>query len=256
MQMMQWNNVLATGVTTIDNQHKKLLELTNQLGGAIERGDVEIVELVLKDLVDYTVYHFSFEEELMEKAGYAALPLHRRVHQLFTARLPEFQQRYEAGEDVLRELHDMLVKWLLNHIQNEDRDYAETVRAYLLEHMNSRFSAAPPSRFAEDAPSTRFPVGVASQFQPSQPPATRAPGTTTRPAPLQPAQPATRAPGATTRPAPLQPAQPEATTRPAPLQPAAPAQPAAQPRPAAPAQPAAPKRGLLQRIAAFFMEEW
>ena len=225
MEMLQWNDVLATGITTIDNQHKRLLLLANELGGAIERGDVEIVEHVLKDLVDYTVYHFSFEEELMEKAGYAALPLHQRVHQLFTARIPQFQQRYEAGEDVLEELHSMLVNWLLNHIQNEDRDYAESVRAYLLEHAQSRFSVTPPSRFADDAPSTRFPVGVASRFpasrMPPQGPATRVP----------PQGPATRVP---------------------------PHDPAARvpPPPAAQAQAAAPKRGLLQRIVAFFMEEW
>ena len=62
MEMIQWNEVLATGIPAIDNQHKKLLELANQLGGAIERGDAEVAEYVLGDLVDYTVYHFAFEE--------------------------------------------------------------------------------------------------------------------------------------------------------------------------------------------------
>ena len=150
MEMIQWNEVLATGIPAIDNQHKKLLELANQLGGAIERGDAEVAEYVLGDLVDYTVYHFSFEEELMEKAGYHLLPLHRRVHQLFTARIPEFQQRYAAGEDVLRELHTMLVNWLVKHIQHDDRDYAPAIKSYLLEHAQTRISVELPTRFAEE----------------------------------------------------------------------------------------------------------
>lgn len=157
METMQWNDILATGIPTIDKQHKRIVKLANQLGEAIESGDTKIAEQVLKDLVDYTVYHFSFEEELMEKAGYAALPLHRRVHQLFTARIPQFQQRYRAGEDVLRELHDMLAHWLFHHIQNEDRDYADDIKAYLALHQHSRFSTTPPTRFAEDAPSTLAP---------------------------------------------------------------------------------------------------
>lgn len=175
MEMMQWNEVLATGIPVIDNQHKKLLELANQLGGAIERGDVEIAEHVLRDLVDYTVYHFSFEEELMEKAGYHLLPLHRRVHQLFTARVLELQQRDAAGDDVLRELHTMLVNWLIKHIQHDDRDYAPAINAYLLEHMHSRMSAAPPTRFAEEEQANATP-GAAHTARPAPTPA--APPTT------------------------------------------------------------------------------
>ena len=38
MEMMQWNEVLATGIPVIDNQHKKLLELANQSPhGAVAR---------------------------------------------------------------------------------------------------------------------------------------------------------------------------------------------------------------------------
>ena len=157
MEEMQWNDVLATGIQTIDEQHKRIVDLVNQLRGAIERDDAEIAEHVLTDLVDYTVYHFSFEEELMEQSGYAMLPLHRRVHQLFTARIPQFQQRYAAGEDVLEELHDMLVRWLLHHIQNDDRSYADSVKEHLHEPPPKGDAAARAATAAPPPPRAAHP---------------------------------------------------------------------------------------------------
>ena len=35
--------------------------------------------------------------------------------------------RAAKGEDIADELHSMLAKWLLNHIANEDRDYAKLI---------------------------------------------------------------------------------------------------------------------------------
>ena len=137
MEALQWNETLATGIPVIDEQHKQIVVMVNQLRDAIEAGDSEAAGQIIPKMVDYTVFHFTFEEELMEMANYSFLPVHRHVHQLFTKRIPEFQKRYAAGEDVLVELHNMLVRWLANHIQNEDRDYAPAIRNYLKERQNA-----------------------------------------------------------------------------------------------------------------------
>lgn len=150
MEILQWNEVLATGIREIDEQHKRIVEIVRQLREAIERGafgESEAAEVALLQVVDYTVYHFEFEEKLMEKAGYQPLPLHRRVHQLFIRRIAQFQQRYAAGEDVLRELHNMLARWLVRHIQHDDRDYAPIVKAYL-----RREAKRNPSRYRKTEP--------------------------------------------------------------------------------------------------------
>ena len=141
MEALQWNETLATGIPVIDEQHKQIVVMVNQLRDAIEAGDAEAAGQIIPKMVDYTVFHFTFEEELMEMANYSFLPVHRHVHQLFTRRIPEFQKRYAAGEDVLVELHNMLVRWLANHIQNEDRDYAPAIRDYLKERQNAAKAA-------------------------------------------------------------------------------------------------------------------
>lgn len=93
--------------------------------------DMEAVASVITEMVDYTLSHFAFEEALMEDAGYRFLSPHRRVHELFAKKIPEFQARFEAGEDITEELHTMLVRWLYNHIRGDDQGYVESIKKFL-----------------------------------------------------------------------------------------------------------------------------
>ena len=86
---------------------------------------------MLEELVDYTLSHFAFEEELMEESGYSFGPAHKRVHDMFVRRVSEYRMRFEAGEDIAAELKGMLARWLFNHIRGDDKAYAKHVRHYL-----------------------------------------------------------------------------------------------------------------------------
>jgi hemerythrin len=89
------------------------------------------ISWLLNELVDYTISHFGFEESLQEEAKYPFLTSHKKVHELFTKRIADFQQRAERGEDVIKGLNSLLVTWLFNHIKRDDNDYVESVKAYL-----------------------------------------------------------------------------------------------------------------------------
>ncbi len=86
---------------------------------------------MIDELVDYTLSHFAFEEELMEEAGYPFCAAHKRVHEVFTKRVSEYRMRFQAGEDVVDELKSMLSRWLFNHIRNDDKAYSMQVRQHL-----------------------------------------------------------------------------------------------------------------------------
>ena len=152
MEILQWSPKLATGIPEIDNQHRRIVAMVNQMREAMESGDTEAVGRVIPEMVDYTISHFAFEEALMEEAGYRFLMPHQRVHQLFTRRIPEFQARYEAGEDVLEELHTMLVRWLSNHIQGEDQGYVASIKALMAEKSGE---ASPETAQAQPAASPK-----------------------------------------------------------------------------------------------------
>ena len=142
MAYLHWTNDLDTGIKVIDNQHRRIVDYINELHSANESGDPAVINHVLGELVDYTLSHFSFEEELQERANYPFFKAHKRVHEIFTKRVAEFQKRAADGENVAPELLSMLKIWLVNHIKGDDADYAESVKKMLgLEGMDSHLAA-------------------------------------------------------------------------------------------------------------------
>ena len=131
MPMLIWQDDLNTGIDVIDTQHRRIVEMINQLHAAQQGAGVAMVGEVINELVDYTLSHFAFEEELMEEAGYPFSAAHKRVHEVFIKRVNEYRLRYNAGEDVADELKTMLSRWLFNHIRSDDKAYAESVTLHL-----------------------------------------------------------------------------------------------------------------------------
>ncbi len=133
---VKWSSDLNTGVHVIDEQHKKIVDYINKLIDVHGFEDRSKVGDVISELVDYTVSHFSYEEALMEQAGYPFLEPHKRVHRLFVEKINTYVKRFQADEDVVPELVTMLKKWLINHIRNEDGDYADLVASeqYRIHH--------------------------------------------------------------------------------------------------------------------------
>lgn len=131
MAYMQWTEDLETGIHVIDEQHKRIISYINELDHASHTGSAAEVQHVLEGLLDYTVTHFEFEEELQAKAGYPFLKAHQRVHEIFMKRIAAFRERANNGEDIIPELLSMLRVWLASHIKGDDRDYVESVKAVL-----------------------------------------------------------------------------------------------------------------------------
>ena len=168
-----WDSKLDTGIEVIDAQHKRIVEYINDLEIAKMKLDKKMVndiieqlidnipegDFYVKQLIDYTQSHFGFEEEMLEEAGYKFLKPHKKVHELFIRRVTDFTLRSARGEDIVDELHSMLSKWLLNHIANEDRDYADAVKV-MLGGGNKTAAAA----VIEKAPSQGLISGLLGRF--------------------------------------------------------------------------------------------
>ena len=131
MTLLIWQDDMDTGIDIIDGQHRRNVEMINHLHITQKSMERFAVGEVIDELVDYTLSHFAFEEELMEEAGYPFCAAHKRVHEVFTKRVSEYRMRFQAGEDVVDELKSMLSRWLFNHIRNDDKAYSEQVRQHL-----------------------------------------------------------------------------------------------------------------------------
>lgn len=132
--VISWSPEFATGIDIIDEQHKRIFEYLAEIDQAITTQSVETVEHVIHELIDYAISHNTFEESLMEKAGYPMLDAHHQVHEAFKARAHGYAQRLENGQDpfrLAREVRTDIGLWLMNHIKREDKHYAPFVKKSL-----------------------------------------------------------------------------------------------------------------------------
>jgi len=131
MALLVWQDDLNTGIEPIDHQHMRIVEMINRLNAIHKNARRETISDVIDELVDYTLSHFAFEEELMEEAGYPFCSAHKRVHEVFTRRVVEYKMRFRAGEDIVEDLRNLLARWLFNHIRGDDQAYAPQVKQHL-----------------------------------------------------------------------------------------------------------------------------
>lgn len=123
-----------TGIEAVDNQHQRLVDMVAQLDHVRKTSypsmeqKQEAVGNVVSEMIDYTISHFAFEESLMEDAQYKFFNAHKRIHELLIKRAGEYKERWLAGEDIADELHDVLHRWLFNHIRNDDKAFAPSVK--------------------------------------------------------------------------------------------------------------------------------
>ena len=82
MAFVDWSDQLNTGIPSVDEQHKNLVNLLNNLHQAmLSRQAKEQMGEILDRLIDYTDYHFKHEEEFMEEINYDQLEEHKELHE-------------------------------------------------------------------------------------------------------------------------------------------------------------------------------
>jgi methyl-accepting chemotaxis protein len=121
---IEWNDSLCTGIKLIDNQHKRLIDLINQLVMCMkDGGDRMVLASVVDELVNYTVTHFRDEEEMMKKYNYPDFAAHKKLHDEFVAKVADFTGKLKAGDRLPpADIYRFLNSWLIGHIEKQDRD--------------------------------------------------------------------------------------------------------------------------------------
>jgi diguanylate cyclase (GGDEF)-like protein/hemerythrin-like metal-binding protein len=121
--MIAWNDGLSVGVEVLDNDHKKLLKIINNLSNAIDENmSKEILSGIFADLEEYTVIHFSREESYIKKCNKEGFRAHKTQHDMFVAKIPELKTNLLNSSSYMsaQEITVFLTDWLVNHIISED----------------------------------------------------------------------------------------------------------------------------------------
>lgn len=131
MALLSWNANYSVNVREIDDQHKNLVRLLNDLHDGMRVGKgKEILKPILDELVNYTVYHFNHEEKLFTSTGYPEIIKHKAEHTNLIQQVNRLKSDLESGKTVLTmEVMNFLKDWLNNHIVGSDKKYSS--------HLNS-----------------------------------------------------------------------------------------------------------------------
>lgn len=131
MAFVEWKPDYSVGHLEIDQQHRKLVDIINHLHDSMKMGGKpEDLVRIMNDLVNYTRFHFSHEEKLMQQTAYPDLANHQRVHRAMIDQVEKF--RREAGSSRTGfsiKLMGFLKNWLTDHIMGTDQKYAPTLKS-------------------------------------------------------------------------------------------------------------------------------
>ncbi|NLT50616.1 MAG: hemerythrin family protein [Ignavibacteria bacterium] len=127
---ISWKESYSVGITKIDEQHKKLFELLNELKDAQENEkDYGFISKTISELFDYSVYHFKIEEDLLKEINYPHLNEHIEEHEYFRRQVSELQKMSNERKLILNvKLVIFLKEWIFTHILASDKDFGRFLK--------------------------------------------------------------------------------------------------------------------------------
>lgn len=129
MALIQWDESIEIGLKKFDDHHKQLIDIINKLDDALQDSNRHsTLGQILRELSDYTLFHFRAEEEFMRSIRYEGFAEHVRQHQNLIKELDQHIESFLAGRKIEISLLSFLTEWLKNHIQESDRQYARFSR--------------------------------------------------------------------------------------------------------------------------------
>lgn len=118
-------------VERMNEDHRGIFDRINAMHARIKQ-KVEPAKLAptFREFAEFTRAHFAREEENMERAGYADLPGHRKIHEKLLAQVDDLWKALESGKPVdLIETLGFFRDWLINHIMGVDKKYGPSMNA-------------------------------------------------------------------------------------------------------------------------------
>jgi len=126
-ELITWTEKFECGIRLIDDQHKGLVELLNEMFNHVtgnERQEHNYFKRVINDAVSYVKTHFATEEKLMLATKFEGYAEHKKEHDSFVLAVVENIKDYEAGKRyTLSTFTRFLKDWVLSHVALMDKKY-------------------------------------------------------------------------------------------------------------------------------------
>jgi len=127
MAFMNWNESLSVRIDSIDDQHKKLIDLINDFYDNIQRrSNSENISELIRGMKSYTQLHFATEERYMQRLDYPNYAIHKSEHDNFMDKVTALEEKFNSGKIIISfEITGFLKDWVRNHIQVVDKQYSD-----------------------------------------------------------------------------------------------------------------------------------
>lgn len=125
--MYEMKEEYLTGIEQIDNEHRKLFEIAEELYQLSKEEFVpdkyDNIRSLLDELREYTKFHFRHEEEYMESIGYKRMFMQKVQHDAFIKQLDEWdlEDLDENQDEMISEILQHVTNWLIEHILEQDK---------------------------------------------------------------------------------------------------------------------------------------
>lgn len=130
MAFLEWDSRLDVGVDLMNDQHKALIKLMNDLHTLDQNGTPKAKKLdVARELASLAAKHFRDEERYMESIRFEGLARHKQIHAKLEEKLQQYLDEFGcAGTDFNQDFFYFLRSWLRAHIAGIDVKYGKAAR--------------------------------------------------------------------------------------------------------------------------------
>jgi len=130
---MLWSKSYETGNAEVDNQHKEIFRLVQQvLETDAFPSTRDKIETAMGFLSDYAVRHFASEEALMRECDYPDYDKHKALHDGFVKDVIALIGLFAREGDttsISETINNFIISWLKEHIMQCDKAMAEFYKA-------------------------------------------------------------------------------------------------------------------------------
>ena len=134
IDVFPWNENFETGIVQIDEQHKVIVRLINQMATLLgNQSGSHSLDSIFTELTDYTLYHFESEEIIWERylPVDSILKDHKQSHERFISEVLEIkaQEAHKSMQEVTEKVLSFLTHWLAFHILDSDMRMSKIILA-------------------------------------------------------------------------------------------------------------------------------
>ena len=127
-ELITWSSTFSVGIKIIDDQHKGLLNLVNDLFNHVTGNEAEeqaYFAKVIQQAVQYVKVHFMTEEKIMIHTKFPGYAEHKKAHDAFVLAVVDNVKNFRSASKklALMDFTKFLKEWILTHIAIMDKQY-------------------------------------------------------------------------------------------------------------------------------------